>query len=201
MDIRNLTLDEQRDIFKQRRFIAMPIAGTLVWAAMGLAAPFLNDLAQTWMLYLGAGSIFYLGASLSYLTGERFFDKQRGNTAFDTLFYVGLIMSLMVFAIALPAAAKDHTSLPLSIGILGGLMWMPLSWSIEHWVGYFHTISRTLGIVFAWYLFPNTQLEAISVAIVLVYIVSLVALERRYRAIHNLQDNKVWKAHSKLAAQ
>ena len=162
----------------------MPLAGTLVWAAMGCASPFFNEVIQTWMLYLGTGAIFYIGSGLSYLTGERFFSKDRQNTEFDTLFFIGMAMALLVFAIALPVAAIDHTTLPLSIGILTGLMWMPLSWAIQHWVGYFHTVARTLGILIAWYVFPEARIEAISAVIVAVYLISLVALEVRYRAIN-----------------
>jgi uncharacterized membrane protein YqjE len=184
MKTQTLTLEQQRDIMKQRRFIAMPLAGTLVWAAIGFASPFFNEAIQTWMLYLGTGAIFYIGSGLSYLTGERFFSKDRQNTEFDTLFFIGMAMALLVFAIALPVAAIDHTTLPLSIGILTGLMWMPLSWAIQHWVGYFHTVARTLGILIAWYVFPEARIEAISAVIVAVYLISFVALEVRYRAIN-----------------
>ncbi|GEA10767.1 hypothetical protein [Alteromonas sp. KUL49] len=182
-----LTLEHQREIFKQRRFLAMPLAGTLVWALIGIASPFLSEIAKTWLLYIGTGGIFYLGAGFSYLTGEKFFSKERVNTEFDKLFYVGMIMSLLVFGIALPIATNDHTSLPLSVGILAGLMWMPLSWAIQHWVGYFHTIARTLLIVLVWCLFPNNRFEAVSAVIVIVYVISLIALEQRYR---NLQHTK-----------
>ncbi|WP_420933735.1 DUF7010 family protein [Alteromonas sp. A081] len=183
LSARDLSLDEQRALFKQNRFIAMPLAGTIVWALLGSAAPFVSEVAITWMLYIGTGAIFYLGAGLSYLTGERFFSKDKPRTSFDTLFFVGMVMSLMVFGIAMPVAAIDHTTVPLTLGILAGLMWMPLSWSIEHWVGYFHTSARTAGIVAAWYLFPDARVEAISAVIVAVYIVSLYALERRYQSL------------------
>lgn len=178
-----LSLEEQREDFKNNRFIAMPLAGTIVWALLGISAPFVSELTITWMLYIGTGAIFYLGAGLSYLTGERLFAKSVAKNSFDWLFFVGMAMSLMVFAIALPVAAIDHTTVPLSIGILAGLMWMPLSWAIEHWVGYFHTIARTFGIVVAWYLFPDARVEAISAVIVAVYIVSLITLERRFQTI------------------
>jgi hypothetical protein len=178
-----LSLEQQREDFKKNRFIAMPLAGTLVWALLGMSAPFVSELTITWMLYIGTGAIFYLGAGLSYLTGERFFAKKAAKNSFDRLFFVGMIMSLLVFAIALPVAAIDLTTVPLSIGILAGLMWMPLSWAIEHWIGYFHTLTRTFGIVAAWYLFPEARVEAISAVIVAVYIVSLVTLERRFQTI------------------
>ncbi len=179
----SLSLEQQRENFKKNRFIAMPLAGTIIWALLGACAPFVSELTITWLLYIGTGAIFYLGAGLSYLTGERFFAKKATENSFDRLFFVGMIMSLMVFAIALPVASIDHTTVPLSIGILAGLMWMPLSWAIEHWVGYFHTITRTVGIVVAWYLFPEARVEAISAVIVAVYIVSLLTLERRFQTI------------------
>lgn len=178
-----IPLEQQREDFKKNRFIAMPLAGTVVWALLGISAPFVSELTITWLLYIGTGAIFYLGAGLSYLTGERFFAKKAAKNSFDRLFFVGMIMSLMVFAIALPVAAIDHTTVPLSIGILAGLMWMPLSWAIEHWIGYFHTLTRTFGIVAAWYLFPDARVEAISAVIVAVYIVSLITLERRFQSI------------------
>ena len=179
----SIPLEQQREDFKKNRFIAMPLAGTVVWALLGISAPFVSELTITWLLYIGTGAIFYLGAGLSYLTGERFFAKKEVKNSFDRLFFVGMIMSLMVFAIALPVAAIDHTTVPLSIGILAGLMWMPLSWAIEHWIGYIHTLTRTFGIVAAWYLFPDARVEAISAVIVAVYIVSLITLERRFQSI------------------
>ena len=181
------SLEQQRYIFKQQRFIAMPLAGMLVWSAIGVASPFLDALEMTWLLYIGVGSIFYIGAGLSYVTGERFFSKNRTNTDFDKLFYVGMTMSLLVFAFALPVAAIDHHTVPLSLGILTGLMWMTWSWAAEHWVGYFHAVSRTAGIVAVWYLFPNNRVEAISAVIVFVYMISLLVLEDRYRTLklHN----------------
>lgn len=40
----------------------------------------------------------------------------------------------------------EPTSLPMSVGILSGLMWIPFSGLIEHWVGFFHAFARTGGI-------------------------------------------------------
>ncbi len=178
-----MTLEQERTLFKHNKFLAMPLAGTIVWALIGLSAPFVSDYVITWILYIGTGAIFYLGAGLSYLTGERFFAKDKIITSFDRLFFVGLVMSLMVFGIALPVAAIDHTTVPLTIGILAGLMWMPLSWAIEHWVGYFHTIARTVSIVGVWYLFPDARVQAISAVIVAVYLISIVALIKRYNSL------------------
>ena len=52
LSARDLSLDEQRTLFKQNRFIAMPLAGTIVWALLGIAAPFVSEVTITWMLYI-----------------------------------------------------------------------------------------------------------------------------------------------------
>ena len=42
-----LTLERERTLFKQNRFIAMPLAGTIVWAILGLTAPFVSKTPRT----------------------------------------------------------------------------------------------------------------------------------------------------------
>lgn len=42
-----LSLEQQREQFKQNRFIAMPLAGTIVWALLGICAPFVSELTIT----------------------------------------------------------------------------------------------------------------------------------------------------------
>ncbi len=91
---------------------------------------------------------------LSRFTGENFLDKSRPKNAFDALFMLTVLMSLLVYAIAIPFFLNDYTSLPLSVGILAGLMWMPLSWIIRHWIGIAHALVRTVMVLAAWYLFP-----------------------------------------------
>ncbi|MFC3122723.1 DUF7010 family protein [Agaribacter flavus] len=171
------TLEQQREAFKQRRFLAMPLAGMIVWAAMGSIAPFVDEYTKTMMLYIGTGGIFYIGGALSYLTGERLFSRKKEKNVFDGLFFSGVIMALLVFAISIPAAQADYQTLSLSIGVLSGLMWIPFSWIVQHWLGYFHAISRTLSVVTVWYLFPDHRVEAISFVIVSMYVVSISILE------------------------
>lgn len=176
------TLEEQREQMKQNRFLAMPLAGTIVWILIGIFAPMLSGATLVWAFYLATGAIFYLGAGLSYVTGERFFSKDKPKNEFDRLFFVGVAMSLLVFAIAMPMSAIDHTTLPLTVGILAGLMWMPFSWIVQHWVGYFHAISRTLAVLTVWWVFPENRFEAVAAVIVFIYVISITVLELRYRA-------------------
>lgn len=177
------SLDAQRAAYAGQRFLAMPLAGTVGWLAVALVgATDASPTAKVWALYLATGAIFYLGGGLSYLTGERFMDKAKRDNPFSKLFHATIMMSLLVFAIAIPFAQADWTSLPLSVGVLAGLMWLPLSWVLQHWVGWFHAFARTVLVLAAWYAWPEQRFLAVPLVIVGVYVVSIVALERRYRA-------------------
>ena len=88
------------------------------------------------------------------------------------------------FAIAVPFLRRDYTSLPLTVGILSGLMWVPFSWIIQHWVGLFHGIGRTALVTASWYLFPEARFVAIPAVIVAIYAVTIVILEMRWRRLH-----------------
>ncbi|MCV2370767.1 DUF7010 family protein [Roseateles oligotrophus] len=175
------TLEQQREEYASRRFLAMPLAGTIAWTIIGLVGWLGTPYQAVMTLYFGAGAIFYLGVLLSRFTGENLLAKNKPKSDFDKLFISTVMMSLLVFAIALPWAAQDHRSVPLSIGILAGLMWLPFGWVIQHWIGAFHAIARTLSIVAAWYAFPGQRFVLIPAIIVAIYIVSIVVLERRWR--------------------
>lgn len=95
-------------------------------------------------------------------------------------------MALVVYAIAIPFFLVEATSLPLSVGILTGLMWIPISWLIRHWIGIFHTVVRTVLIVALWYALPEGRFVAIPLAIVGVYAVTIVVLERRWRSLRSV---------------
>jgi len=180
------SLDEQRAEFARRRGLAMPLAGALVWILIGVAGAFLRPILAVWSVFLGVGFIAYVGIGLSKLTGEDFLDKRRPKNVFDGLFFHCVAMALLVYAIAIPFFRADYTSLPLTVGILAGLMWVPLSWIIQHWVGIFHAVVRTILVLLAWYVAPNHRFVAIPAVIVGVYAVTIVVLERRWRAVQAL---------------
>ena len=75
----------------------------------------------------------------------------------------------------------EPTSLPLTVGILSGLMWIPFSWMVQHWIGLFHGIARTVLVVAAWYLFPEHRFVVIPAVIVCIYIVTIHVLWKRPR--------------------
>ena len=180
---KHITLDEQYAAFTHNRFIAMPIAGTIAWFFIGVAGFFLPIHQAALALYIGTGSIFYLGLGVAKLTGEDLLGRERKTDFFDRIFMQAMGASLMVFAIAIPFALIEPTSLPLSIGILTGTMWLPFSGLIRHWVGIFHTVTRTILILVAWYLFPEARFVVIPGVIVFVYLISIYVLVRRYDAL------------------
>jgi hypothetical protein len=183
------TLDEQRREFARRRGVAMPLAGMVAWGIVGVAGAFLPPGPAVWVLFGATGSILFLGIFFSRFTGENFLDKRRPKNVFDGLFLHTVAMAVLVYAIAIPFFQADYTSLPLSLGILSGLMWLPLSWIIGHWVGTFHTLARTTLITAVWYLFPLSRFVVVPVVIVAVYAVTILVLEVRWRRIHRAEPS------------
>lgn len=175
------TLDEQRAEFARNRFLAMPIAGTIAWAIVGVAGAFVPTGLAAWILFICTGSIFGLGLAVARFTGEDLMGKHGPKNAFDHLFFLTVLSSWLVFAIAIPFFLVEPTSLPLSVGILSGLMWIPFSWMIQHPVGLWHGISRTVLVLAAWYLFPERRFLAIPAVIVAIYLVTIYLLARRPR--------------------
>ena len=174
------TLDDQRLEFARRRGLAMPLAGLVAWSVVGVAGVFLPPGPEVWVLFGATGSILYLGLFFSRFTGENLLDKQRPKNVFDGLFLRTVVMALLVYAIAIPFFQVDYTSLPLSVGILSGLMWLPFSWIIGHWVGTFHTLARTGLVTAGWYLLPNARFVVVPAVIVVVYAVTILVLEARW---------------------
>jgi hypothetical protein len=159
----------------------MPIAGTIAWAAIGVCGAFLPVDLAAWALFIGTGSIFGLGLVVARCIGEDLLGKTRQANAFDSLFFHTVVMAWLVFAIAIPFFMLEPTSLPLTVGILAGLMWVPFSWMIQHWIGLFHGIARTILVLAAWYLFPSQRFVVIPAVIVAIYLVTIQVLMRRSR--------------------
>src|SRR5262249_13231333 len=175
------TMEEQRREFASRRGLAMPLAGLVAWGVVGMAGIFLPPGPEVWVLFGATGSILLLGICVSRFTGENLLDKQRPKNVFDSLFLHTVAMAVLVYAIAIPFFQADYTSLPLSVGILSGLMWLPLSWIIGHWVGTFHTLARPALITAVWYVFPLSRFIVVPAVIVAVYAVTIIVLEVRWR--------------------
>ena len=178
------SLEEQRAEFADHRFLATPLAGLIAWLAVGIAGLTLPPFPAVMALFIATGSIVYLAILISKFTGEDFLDRSKPSNEFDRLFFYAVASSLVVFGIAIPFFMIDHTSLPLSVGILTSLMWIPLSWIIQHWIGIAHVAARATGIVALWYLWPDGRFISIPFLIVVVYAFTILVLEQRWRSRH-----------------
>ncbi|MGH9777452.1 MAG: DUF7010 family protein [Candidatus Acidiferrales bacterium] len=172
------TLRELRAEFGRNRLIAMPIAGTIAWAAAGVFGALLPVKTASFALFICVGMTFPLGIAVGRLIGE---DVLRTQNELDRLFGYNIAMANLVWAIAIPFWLVYPSSLPLSIGVLAGLMWVPLSWMLQHPVGLFHALSRTVLITVAWFVFPAHRFVVIPAIIVAIYLISIVMLVRRPR--------------------
>ena len=173
------TLEEQRIEFTNRKFLATPLAGLIVWLIIGIAGLTLPVKTTIWVLFIGTGSIVYLGIFISKFTGEDFLDKSKPKNEFDNLFLITVAQAFLVYSIAIPFFLLEYSSLPMTVGILTGLMWLPFSWIIKHWVGMFHAILRTTSVLILWYALPEHRFIAIPFAIVVIYIITLLILRNR----------------------
>ena len=180
-----LTLEEQKEEFKRKKLLASPIAGLIAWLIVAISGFFFPDNITVWVLFIATGSIVYLAMGISKLTGEDYLDKSKPKNTFDTLFFLTVAQAILVYSIAIPFFFFFYTSLPLTVGILTGLMWVPLTWIIDHWVGLFHSILRTILILVLWYLFPSERFITIPIAIVLVYMISIIILKNRKPKLEN----------------
>jgi hypothetical protein len=173
------TLEQQRIEFINKKFLATPLAGLIIWTIIGLIGIFFSDFVAVWSIFIGTGSIVYLGLFLSKFTGENFLDKSKPKNEFDTLFLFTVAQAILVYSIAIPFFLIDYSSLPMTVGILTGLMWLPFSWIIKHWIGIFHTLTRTVLVLLIWYMLPEYRFVAIPFGIVIIYIITLLIMKNR----------------------
>lgn len=173
------TLELQRAKFSERSFLATPISGMIAWLIVGISGLIFPDRITVWILFIAVGCIVYLALFLSRFTGENFLDRTKPKNPFDTLFLYTVGQAALIYSIAIPFFLLDYSSLPLSVGILTGSMWIPFSWIIDHWVGVFHAVIRTVLILLLWYLLPELRFVVIPFAIVSVYLITILILIKR----------------------
>lgn len=187
--MQTLTLEQQRTAFAERRFLAMPLSGLLVWLTLAFTGWLLPPYQATLAIFIGTGSIVYLGMLVARFTGETLRFSQQPKNVFDKLFLHGVAMSLLVYAIAIPYFLADYRSLPFTVGVLSGLMWLPLGWIIQHWIGILHAVARTLLCTACWVYYPEQSMILIPVSIVLIYTLSIAVLELRWHKLsHNVSQ-------------
>ncbi len=176
------SLDEELALYRQRRFLAMPLAGMLAWVGVGVAGALLAPRWHLLSVFVLTGCIAYLGMALSKLTGEDFLAKGHKNRL-DGLFFLCMGQALLAYAIAIPVALKDPSSAVFTVGMLTGFMWLPCAWLMRHWVAAVHAVVRTLLIMAAWLLWPSQGMVLVPLIVVGLYVFTIATLELRWRGL------------------
>lgn len=177
------SLDQELAAFRQRRFLAMPLAGSIAWALVAVAGQLLDTRWHLISVFVATGLIAYLGMGLSRLTGEHFLRRDTQRNRFNSLFMLCMAQALLTYAIAIPVAVADPRSAVFTVGMLTGFMWLPCAWLIGHWVGAFHAIARTALILSAWLIAPDQGMVWVPLIVLAMYAITIALLERRWQRL------------------
>ena len=71
------TLEQQRAEFSSRRFLAMPLSGTICWLIAGVINIFVSAQWAALVLFIATGSIIYVAMLVARFTGEDMFKKSK----------------------------------------------------------------------------------------------------------------------------
>lgn len=160
------------------RSLALPIAGAVVWAGVGLAACWLSAPAATLTLLFGTGVIFPLGLALAQTLGERLISN---TSQLGRLMAWSVLMVNLLWALHLSLLGGAPGYIPLSLGVGLGMHWVVFSWIIGHPLGIIHACLRTALVAASWWLAPGHQIQAVAAAVVVSYAYAIVALATRKR--------------------
>jgi hypothetical protein len=175
---KDATLEEMRTEFDRvgGRTLSFPIAGTIAWTATGVLGAFLPVDKASIALFLCVAMILPLSVPIARILRE---DVHSSTNELDALFVRGLIMVNLVWGIAIPFWFVEASSLPLTVGILAGLHWIVFGWIVGHWIGMFHSVTRTILVVVCWFVFPGHRFVVIPAVIVVVYLITICVLATR----------------------
>lgn len=178
----HLTLEQQLSDFRQRRYLAMPLSGLLIWTLIGVCSFVLTPYQQVMLTFIGTGSIIYLAMAISRLTGENInFQKNTARNWFDTVFLAGVGMSFFVFAISIPMFMQNYHALPFALAVQTGLMWLLFGVLAKAPVAYIHTLVRTVLCTMAYLYYPEQGFWLQPLIVVGCYGFTIPMLELRYR--------------------
>jgi hypothetical protein len=176
----NQALDLLRDDYRRRsgRSMALPLAGTVVWTAVGCAGAVLPAKTAALVLLFGSGVIFPLGLLFGRLLGE---DVMGRENPLARLMGAAVLMVNLLWPIHILFYLRDPSSLPLTVGIGLGIHWLVFGWIVQHPAGAFHAVTRTLLVAAVWIAFPAARFVAVSAVVVAVYLATLAWMARAPR--------------------
>lgn len=154
---------------------AMPLAGAITWAALGIAALLLEPrTVGTLALYIMA-AIMPLAFLIDRARGRNLFaggtDNPLTKLFLLSILLIGLVVPLVVIG---ATAARSPDLVVLGMAILAGVIWIPYGWAADDPVGIRHAVVRAVGCYAAFAFCPAPyRAAAICGVVVLSYIYAL----------------------------
>ena len=173
------SLTELRERFLATSTISMPLAGLIVWSAIGIAALFVPKALIGWMAVYAMAAILPLAFTIERLRGRNPFVKD--DNPVSTLFFQSIIGIGLLFPLVIGAAdaAGDPNIMVLGVAILAGIIWIPYGWGANDPVGLRHAIMRAVGCYLAFWFSPEElRATCICAVVALSYIYSLAAMRK-----------------------
>lgn len=170
------SLAELQASFRVGSTTAMPIAGMLVWAALGIASLYLLEqtIAQA-SLYIMA-AILPLAFLIDRLRGRNPFGG--GDHPLTRLFMLNiLVIGLTIPLVVIGTGGGQATLMVLGMAVLAGVIWIPYGWAADDKSGIVHGVARAIGCYLAYAFVPAPhKVAAICAVVVLAYLYSLVVM-------------------------
>ena len=176
MTMTDRSLAELQADFRATSTNAMPIAGLLTWAALGLAAAMLPErTVANASLYIMA-VILPLAFLIDRARGRNLFGKS--DNPLLKLFMLGIVMVALTIPLAVIGAKGGQPLLILlGMAILAGVVWIPFGWAADDPSGTIHAVGRGIGCYLAYAMVPAPwTASAICAVVVVAYLYSLAVM-------------------------
>lgn len=173
------SLDHFRSRFLATSTTSMPMAGLIVWSAVGVAALLLPRALVGWLAIYAMAAILPLAFAIEKWRGRNPFIKE--DNPVSTLFFQSIVGIGLMFPLVIGAAdaAGDPDILVLGAAILAGIIWIPYGWGADDPVGLRHAIARAFGCYLAYWLAPDgTRAALICAVVALSYAYSLAMMRK-----------------------
>jgi hypothetical protein len=159
---------------------SMPIAGMIFWAIIGVAALRLSPNTLALVVLFGSGMIFPFGALLDRIFYKRMKLSDTANPVLQMFMQcLAVVVLLWPFVIIAARAAHSVDLIVLGGAILMGIIWIPYGWAADDPVGMQHAIGRCILCYIAYVYVPAPyKATAISAAVILAYLYSLIRMRR-----------------------
>ncbi|MGL5487946.1 MAG: DUF7010 family protein [Shewanella sp.] len=181
------SLDQQLIEYRQKRALAMPVSGMMVWTLLFILSFILPASQMVMATFVGTGSIVYLAMGVSRLTGENIsFKKSTDRNWFETVFLAAMGMSFLTFSISIPFFMENYLALPFALAVQTGLMWLVFGVLAAQKVAIVHAIVRAVACVAAFMLWPELSFQLQPLIVVVCYGFSIPLMERRWKIQQNL---------------